>query len=103
MEDAADGIIAAALNADTDVLNLGSGVARSIGEVAERIKAVTGYEGRIVFRTDRFVGVKRRVLDVRKMRDTLGWTATTSLDDGLTRSVHWYASRIARDAASAQS
>jgi nucleoside-diphosphate-sugar epimerase len=39
---------------------------------------------------NRFVGVKRRVLDVSKMRDELGWAAPTRLEDGLMRTVRWY-------------
>jgi GDP-L-fucose synthase len=91
VEDAADGIIAAALRAETDVLNLGAGVAHSIAEIAELIKIASGFTGRIAYRTDRFVGVQRRVLDVTKIRDLLGWTAPTSLRDGLTRTVRWHA------------
>lgn len=95
VDDAADGIIVAALHSDADVLNLGSGAAHSIKTVAERIRAKAEFEGRIVYRTDRFVGVDRRVLDVGKMRQTLSWMAQTTLDEGLGRSVRWYASSIA--------
>lgn len=90
VEDAADGIITAALGSDTDVLNLGTGAGYSIGHIAMLIKEASGFEGNIVFNSGRFVGVKTRVLDVAKMRDTVGWSAPTSLEDGLKRSVRWY-------------
>jgi GDP-L-fucose synthase len=89
VEDAADGIIAAAMHADADVLNLGAGVAHSISEIAELIKSASGFTGRIVYRTDRFVGVQRRVLDVSKVREVLGWRSVTSLKEGLERTVRW--------------
>jgi nucleoside-diphosphate-sugar epimerase len=94
VEDAADGIVAAALNSEHDVLNVGAGVAHSVGYVARRISHVAGFKGEIAYNTDRFVGVKRRILDVSKMRDELGWTAPTSLEDGLEKTVRWYEARL---------
>ena len=90
VEDAADGIVAAALGAKEEVLNLGMGRAYSIAHIAGLIKEAAGFNGEIAFNTNRFVGVKARLLDVSKMRDTLGWSASTSLADGLKRSVRWY-------------
>jgi len=100
VEDAADGIIAAAMNSDHDVLNLGAGVAHSVGHIAEHIKLVSGFRGRIAYNMNRFVGVKRRVLDVSKMREELGWTASTSLERGLGRTVKWYEASLDRAEAS---
>jgi len=90
VEDAADGIIAAALGSNHDVLNLGTGTAYSVGHIARIIQAAAGFKGEIVFNMNRFVGVKRRVLDVSKMRDELGWAAPTTIDDGLARTTRWY-------------
>ena len=90
VEDAADGIISAALGSDHDVLNLGTGTAYSVGHIAALIKAATDFKGEIEFNTDRFVGVSRRVLDVSRMTEDLGWLAATSIDDGLERTVHWH-------------
>jgi GDP-L-fucose synthase len=88
--DAADGIIAAALHANEDVLNLGTGQAFSVGHIARVIKQAADFRGDIVFNSDRFTGVRRRVLDVSRMRDVIGWTAPTSLDAGLAATVAWY-------------
>jgi GDP-L-fucose synthase len=88
--DAADGIIAAALNSEHDVLNVGVGMAHSVAHIAERISHAVGFKGKIAYNINRFVGVKRRVLDISKMRDELGWTASTSLEDGLMCTVRWY-------------
>jgi GDP-L-fucose synthase len=90
VDDAADGIIAAALNSNEEVLNLGTGAAHSVGYIARRIKEAAAYKGEITFNTDRFVGVTRRVLDITRMKEKLNWVATTSIDDGLMRTVHWY-------------
>jgi GDP-L-fucose synthase len=90
VDDAAEGVIAAALDSAYDVLNLGTGVAHSISYIAEHVKAGSSFEGRIAYNLNRFIGVKRRVLDVSKVREELGWTAPTSLRDGLRRTVRWY-------------
>jgi GDP-L-fucose synthase len=96
VDDAADGIIAAALNSDHDVLNLGPGIAHSVGHIAAHIKSASGFKGRIAYNMNRFIGVKRRVLDVSKMRDELGWTAPTILEDGVFRTVQWYEGSLDR-------
>ena len=90
VDDAADGIIAAALASEADLLNLGVGGAASIDTIAHIIKEAAGFKGKIVYNNNRFVGVKRRVLDVSRMRETLGWVAPTTLEDGLLRTVRWY-------------
>ena len=94
VDDAADGIITAALKSDCDVLNLGTGATCSVGHIAQLIKDAAGFKGRIVYNTDRFVGVSRRVLDVSKAKQSLGWTAATSIEDGLARTVSWYRQKL---------
>jgi GDP-L-fucose synthase len=88
--DAADGIIAAALHANEDVLNLGTGCAYSVGHIARVIKEAADFRGEIVFNSQRFTGVRRRVLDVSRMRDVIGWSAPTSIEAGLAATVAWY-------------
>jgi GDP-L-fucose synthase len=90
VDDAADGIIAAAMNSDEEVLNLGTGTAHSVGEIARTIGAAAGFQGEIAFNMNRFVGVSRRVLDVSRMRDLIGWSAPTSMQQGLQQTVDWY-------------
>jgi GDP-L-fucose synthase len=90
VDDAADGIVTAALGSEADVLNLGTGTAYSVGEIARRIGAASGFTGEIVYNMERFVGVKRRVLNVARMQQLLGWTAPTSIEDGIRLTVHWH-------------
>lgn len=97
--DAVDGIIAAALRSSEPALNLGMGDAQSIAQLAAWIGQAAGFEGAIRYNMNRFVGVKTRKLDVGRVRDTLGWTAPTSLEDGIARTVAWYAERLEREAA----
>ncbi|MFC3175199.1 NAD-dependent epimerase/dehydratase family protein [Novosphingobium bradum] len=94
VDDAADGIIAAALNSDVNVLNLGMGEAWSIGQIAQWIKEASGFQGKIVYNNDKFVGVKTRKLDVSRIKAELGWSARTPLKDGLKQTVDWYAASL---------
>ena len=76
------------------------GASRTPGKVGHDVLAdllASGFKGEIVYNNNRFVGVKRRVLDVSRMRDELGWVAPTSLEDGLERTVRWYESELERE------
>jgi GDP-L-fucose synthase len=89
--DAADGIIAAALGSDEEALNLGTGDAYRIRDIAEWISAAAGFLGTVDYRVEgRFIGVHKRMLDVTKVRDVLGWSASTPIREGLERTVDWY-------------
>lgn len=83
IDDAVEGILDAAQNAASPVLNLGVGRTWTIRELAEEIQRQTGFKGKIRFNTDRFVGAKRRVLDVTRVRDELAWRPKTELADGI--------------------
>ena len=98
VEDAADGIVTAALSSKADVLNIGTGTAYSIRYVAERIKEAAGFDGSIVHNLNRFVGVKTRLLEVSRASEILGWTAPTPIEDGIIRTVRWYSDSIANAA-----
>ena len=70
-------------------INVGTGKGTRIRDLADRIKTVVGAEGKLV--TDPSIpdGAPRKVLDVSRMQ-SLGWTAQTSLDEGLKRTYEWY-------------
>ncbi len=70
-------------------VNVGTGAEVSIKELAETIAEVVGFEGRLVFDEDKPDGVPRKLLDTSKLR-TMGWTHSTSLDDGLAQTYEWF-------------
>jgi len=76
----------------TEPINLGGGTDISIKELAETIKAVTGYTGRLAFDTTRPDGMPVKVLDSSKLK-TLGWSASTSLTDALEATYNKYLER----------
>jgi GDP-L-fucose synthase len=63
-------------------VNVGTGVDVTIGELAEKIKEVIGYEGQLIFNTDKPDGTPRKLLDVGFING-LGWKHTIDLDKGI--------------------
>jgi GDP-L-fucose synthase len=94
VDDAADGIVLAAERSDAEALNLGVGEAYRIGDIANWISAAAGFKGRIQYNENRFVGVKKRMLDVTRVREVLGWHAATPIEVGLKKTVAWYAANL---------
>ena len=74
---------------DAEIVNVGTGVDVSIGELAELVKKVTGFNGEIVFDTSKPDGTPRKLLDVSKLHN-LGWKDNISLEDGLTNAYNWF-------------
>lgn len=99
VDDAVDAILAAAetLNDPTPV-NLGSGEEIAIRDLAERIRGLSGFDGEIVWDESRPNGQPRRRLDVSRAKDLLGFSAKVSLDEGLRRTIDWYAQKEPRPA-----
>ena len=91
VEDAADGIITATekYNGDEPV-NLGSGYEISIKDLAEMIVNMTGFEGKLVWQTDKPNGQPRRGLDVSRAKDYFGWSAQVPFEEGMRRTIEWF-------------
>jgi len=91
VEDAADGIVTAAekYNGDQPV-NLGSGYEISIRDLAEMIVRMTGFEGKLVWQTDKPNGQPRRGLDVSRAREYFGWSAQVPFEEGMRRTIEWF-------------
>ncbi|MBK8085286.1 MAG: GDP-L-fucose synthase [Devosia sp.] len=64
------------------LFNVGTGEDISIRDLAQVIMEVLGFEGRIVYDASKPDGTPRKLLDVSRLR-RLGWTASTSLRDGI--------------------
>jgi GDP-L-fucose synthase len=65
-----------------DIVNIGTGEDISIKELAEEIKALTGFAGEIIWNSSRPDGTPRKLLDVSRLHG-LGWKHRTSLKEGL--------------------
>lgn len=65
-----------------ETVNVGTGKELSIRELTELTAKVIGYEGEILWDTDKPDGTPRKLLDVSKL-EKLGWTYKTELEDGI--------------------
>ncbi|MBX7054876.1 MAG: GDP-L-fucose synthase [Pyrinomonadaceae bacterium] len=76
-------------------LNIGSGEDMTIGELAEKIRSVVGFQGSIGFDTSKPDGTPRKLMDVRRIQG-LGWKHKTGIDEGLRLAYSWFLENIAR-------
>lgn len=63
-------------------LNVGTGEDVSVKELVDILKKIIGYEGKIVWDTNKPDGMPRKWLDVSKLH-ALGWKHKVGLEDGL--------------------
>lgn len=66
------------------LINIGCGTDQTIRELAELVKEVVGYEGKIVWDTSKPDGTPRKLLDVSRLTK-LGWRAKVDLGIGIKR------------------
>lgn len=77
-----------------DPINLGSGQEVSILELAASIRSAGGYRALPAFSGEAALnGQQRRVLDITRAKERLGWTPTTNFIDGLIDTINWYRSQ----------
>lgn len=64
------------------IINIGTGVDVTIKELAQKIKRVVGFEGKITFDTTKPNGTPRKLLNITKI-ENLGWKHSIFLEEGL--------------------
>jgi len=93
IEDAVTGTLSALLSprADGLVFNLGSGVETSIMELIRLLAELSGREV-VVTHIDRrdIDNIRRRVLNIERIRTRLRWHPQVNLKEGLKRTIEWY-------------
>jgi len=91
VEDAAEGILTATEQYNSsDPVNLGSGYEISIKDLAEMIVRQTGFQGKLVWDTEKPNGQPRRGLDVTRAKERFGWSAQVSFEEGMRRTIEWF-------------
>ena len=76
-----------------DLINIGYGEEISIKELAEKVKKIIGFDGRIVFDKSKPNGNPRKLLDTSKM-NSYGWRPQYRLDEGLKISYDWFKNNL---------
>jgi len=91
VKDAAEGILKACEKYDkVDPVNLGAGFEISIKDLADLIKKLTGFKGKIVWDKSKPDGQPRRKLNTDMAKKEFGFVATTDFPQGLKESINWY-------------
>ncbi|WP_186431537.1 GDP-L-fucose synthase [Clostridium sp. BSD9I1] len=72
-----------------DFFNIGTGKEITIRGLAELVKEVVGYEGKLVFDTTKPDGTPRKLLDVSRL-EKAGWSYKTKLRDGIEKAYEWF-------------
>jgi GDP-L-fucose synthase len=91
VEDAAEGIIAAAERYNKpDPVNLGTGEEIKINKLVSLIAKLTGYDGQIIWEQSKPDGQPRRYLDISRAKEEFEFEAKTELISGLQKTIEWY-------------
>jgi len=90
VSDAVEAIVkTAGFEGEPRIFNLGSGVGASLNQLIGEIRNLLGRPVRVEYTEARAVDVPVSVLDCTLARRHLGWSARTSLSEGLQRTCEW--------------
>ena len=91
--DVAEAFLAAAERADGQLLNIGTGIETSVNHLYDSMAAATGGPVEPVRGPERLGELKRSALSPTRAATELGWQYTTSLEEGLSTTLDWFANR----------
>jgi len=93
VDDLADAALFLMRNYDSpEIVNVGTGRDLSIADLAQVIRRITAYQGRLTFDPSKPDGTPRKLLDVSRIH-SLGWKASIELQAGITSTYAWYCSQ----------
>ena len=73
-----------------EIINVGNNQPRAVKELIELIERYTGREVRINYKDFHKADMKDTWADITKAQKLLGWKPTTSLEEGVKRTVEWF-------------
>ena len=95
VEDCAEGLVLSLEKYDSpEPMNLGSGREITIKDLTELVARLSRFDGQIVWDPTKPDGQPRRCLDVSRAREAIGFSARTSLEDGLKKTITWFESHL---------
>ena len=74
---------------DAEMINVGCGNDVSIKQLAEMIREVSGFDGKIVYDRTKPDGTMRKLMDNHRLAK-LGWKPRVGLEEGIRRTYQWY-------------
>ena len=75
-------------------VNVGTGKEVTIKRLTNLIKEYIGFQGKIFWDTSKPNGQQRRCFDCDRLEESLGYSAPTSLEKGLTKTIQWYNNNV---------
>jgi len=75
---------------EESIVNIGCGIDMTIKELALNIANIIGYNGKLIFNSDKPDGTPRKLLNVDKI-SKLGWQAKISFETGLNKTIKEFA------------
>jgi dTDP-glucose 4,6-dehydratase len=91
VEDTVDGLVALAADGHPGPMNIGNPDEMSMLDLARRVRALAGSAAEITFVDLPQDDPKRRCPDTTLARRVLGWAPEVTAEDGLKRTLQWYA------------
>jgi GDP-L-fucose synthase len=76
-----------------DTVNIASGIETTIRELAETLKRISGFRGKLFYNTERPEGISNRAISNERLR-ALGWEPKYKLEEALTETYEWYNDNI---------
>ncbi|MBL7004334.1 MAG: GDP-L-fucose synthase [Gammaproteobacteria bacterium] len=70
-------------------INVGTGKDVTIREMAETMKEVIGFKGKLTFDTTKSDGAPRKLINVTRLKN-MGWSYAINLQEGLRKTYDWY-------------
>ena len=90
VDDLADAVVFLMNNYDAQgIVNIGTGEDLTIKDLAEMIKDITGYQGKITWDSTKPDGTPRKLLDISRLKQA-GWTYNIPLKEGICNTYKWY-------------
>ena len=71
-------------------INIGTGKGYSIKKIAEIIKKLISYKGKIKWDRNMSNGAMKKVLNNKEMLKTIKWRAKTQIEIGISKTILWY-------------
>lgn len=72
-----------------EILNIGTGKDLTIKQLAETVKKIVSYTGKITWDTSKPDGTPRKLLNINKIKK-LGWKPSITLESGLKTTYKWF-------------
>mgnify|MGYP001817379117 FL=1 len=78
---------------EPDIINVGVGEDLSIAELAELVRDIVGFEGKIEYDASKPDGTPRKLVDTTRI-NALGWKASTGLREGVEATYAWFLDNV---------